>query len=106
MHGLSSYWRSTPRCPPDRLSLVRMWALRERQEWKFLSVLPRADRTLAAVWWVLLAMRGALPAGFGIAMGVLVSAVQRGDDLTGPLALTGLVFVLLQVLTPIHQAVC
>src|SRR5207249_2534288 len=31
--------------------------------------------------------------------------VQRGTDLSGPLAFTGVVFVLLQVLSPIHQAV-
>ncbi|HYY89247.1 MAG TPA: ABC transporter ATP-binding protein [Chloroflexota bacterium] len=50
-------------------------------------------------------MRGCLPAGFAIAMGVLVGAVQRGADLAAPLALVGTIFVLLQVLTPIHQAV-
>jgi ABC-type multidrug transport system fused ATPase/permease subunit len=38
-------------------------------------------------------------------MGVLVGAVQRGDRLAGPLALAGAIFVLLQVLGPIHQAV-
>ena len=38
-------------------------------------------------------------------MGVLVGAVQRGDSLVGPLALVGTLFVLLQVLPPIHQAV-
>ena len=38
-------------------------------------------------------------------MGVLVGAVQRGDSLAGPLALAGAIFVLLQVLSPIHQAV-
>ncbi|HEY7443870.1 MAG TPA: ABC transporter ATP-binding protein, partial [Vicinamibacterales bacterium] len=37
--------------------------------------------------------------------GLLVGAVQRGDSLVGPLTLVGAVFVLLQVLTPIHQAV-
>src|SRR5436309_13563225 len=38
-------------------------------------------------------------------MGALVGAVQRGDSLAGPVALVGIVFVLLQVLTPIQQAV-
>ncbi len=79
--------------------------LRARNEWKFFGVLPKADRTLAAVWWVVLALRGVLPAIFGIAMGVLVAAVQRGDGLAGALTLVGVVFVLLQVLTPVHQAV-
>src|SRR5947209_3920686 len=38
-------------------------------------------------------------------MGVLVGAVQRGDNLAGSLTLVGGVFILLQVLTPVHQAV-
>src|SRR5205809_439534 len=38
-------------------------------------------------------------------MGSLVGAVQRGDDLTAPLGLVGVVFVLLQVLSPIPPAV-
>src|SRR5213593_608323 len=79
--------------------------LRQRNEWKFFGVLPRADRPLAGVWWIALVLRGALPAVFAIAMGVLVGAVQRGDSLVLPLALAGAVFVLLQVLSPIHQAI-
>jgi ATP-binding cassette subfamily B protein len=79
--------------------------LRERQEWQFFAVLPRADRALAATWGVVLVLRGALPAVFAIAMGVLVGAVQAGDDLAAPLAFVGVVFVLLQVLTPVHEAV-
>jgi ATP-binding cassette, subfamily B, bacterial len=50
-------------------------------------------------------LRGILPAAFAIAMGALVGAVQRGSTLTGPLAVAGAIFVLLQVLSPIHQAV-
>jgi ABC-type multidrug transport system fused ATPase/permease subunit len=38
-------------------------------------------------------------------MGVLISAVQSGSSLAGPLAFAGTIFVLLQVLSPIHQAV-
>ena len=38
-------------------------------------------------------------------MGVLVGAVQRQDSLAVPLTFVGVVFVLLQVLSPIHQAV-
>ena len=37
--------------------------------------------------------------------GRLVGAIQRGGDLAAPLALVGTVFVLLQVLPPIHQVV-
>jgi len=77
--------------------------LTERKEWKFFSVLPRADASLAAAWWTVLLLRGILPAAFAIAMGVLVAAVQRGDALAGPLAIVGTIFVMLQVLSPIHQ---
>ena len=80
-------------------------SLTERKEWKFFAVLPRADAGLAAAWWTTLLLRGILPAAFAIAMGVLVGAVQRGGPLTGPLALAGTIFVLLQILSPIHQAV-
>ena len=79
--------------------------LRARDEWKYFGVLPRADLTLTILWWTLLVMRGLLPAMFAIAMGNLVGAVQRGDALVTPLGLVGVVFVLLQVLSPIHQAV-
>jgi ATP-binding cassette subfamily B protein len=78
--------------------------LRARNEWKFFSVLPKADRGLSVAWWALLVLRGVLPAIFGIAMGVLVAVVQRGGNLAFPLGLVGVVFVLLQVLGPIHTA--
>ena len=79
--------------------------LSERNEWKFFGVLPKAEPVLALAWWIFLVLRGILPAVFAIAMGVLVGAVHDGKSLTGPLTLVGGVFVLLQVLTPIHQAV-
>jgi ABC-type multidrug transport system fused ATPase/permease subunit len=75
-----------------------------RNAWTLFSVLPRADRALALGWWVVLVLRGVLPAVFAVATGVLVGAVQHGDSLSGPLAATGVVFILLQVLSPIHQA--
>jgi ATP-binding cassette, subfamily B, bacterial len=79
--------------------------LRGRKEWQFFAVLPKADKGLAAAWWSALILRGIAPAAFAIAMGVLVSAVQNVRPLAGPLVFTGVVFVLLQVLSPIHQAV-
>ena len=78
-------------------------SLRARNEWQFFAVLPRADRMLAVLWWTVLLLRGLLPAVFAIAMGMLVIAVERGDPLWLSLALVGTVFVLLQVLTPLHQ---
>jgi ABC-type multidrug transport system fused ATPase/permease subunit len=80
-------------------------SLRARNEWKLFAVLPSADRVLAGLWWTVLVLRGVLPALFAVAMGALVGAVQGGGSLTGPLTLAGAVFVLLQVLTPIHQAI-
>jgi ATP-binding cassette, subfamily B, bacterial len=76
--------------------------LRERPEIQLAEVLPRADRALAFGWWAALVVRGLLPAALAIAMGVLVGAVQRGEALAGPLTLIGVVFVLLEVLPPLH----
>ena len=71
----------------------------------FFAALPKADGVLALAWWMVVLLHGVLPALFAIAMGVLVAAVQRGDSLVGPLTIVGLVFVALQVLTPIQTAV-
>ena len=79
--------------------------LRDRNEWQFFAALPRADRGLAGLWWLAVVARGLLPAMFAVAMGGLVGAVESGAGLAGPLALAGVVFVLLQVLAPLHQAV-
>ena len=79
--------------------------LRQRNEWKFFGALSKADPRLAWAWWFALILRGVLPAAFAVAMGLLVAAVQRGDSVSGPLALVGGVFILLQVLTPIHHAI-
>jgi ATP-binding cassette, subfamily B, bacterial len=38
-------------------------------------------------------------------MGIVVARVQRGESLAMPLLVTGVFFVLLQILAPIHQAV-
>ena len=79
-------------------------ALTQRSGWQFFAVLPRADRLLAVLWWLVLVLRGTLPAGFAVAMGVLVSAIEQGQSLAPGLTLVGVVFVLLQVLGPIHTA--
>jgi ATP-binding cassette subfamily B protein len=82
----------------------RVPRLTERKEWKFFAALPRAAPGLAALWWLALVLRGVLPAAFAIAMGVLIGAVERGEPLAGPLALVGAIFVVLQIVGPIHQA--
>jgi ABC-type multidrug transport system fused ATPase/permease subunit len=76
-----------------------------RAAWKLFAVLPKADRPLAVAWWTVLVLRGILPVAFAIAIGVLVGAVERDDPLGGALAAAGAVFILLQVLTPLHQTI-
>ena len=76
-----------------------------RDEWKVVGVLPKADPALASLWWTVLVLRGVMPAALGVALGVLVGAVDRGTDLTVPLTFTAIIFVLLQVLAPLHQAI-
>jgi ATP-binding cassette, subfamily B, bacterial len=87
---------------PGRWIVFERWTA--RKEWKFFAALSKADAGLAAAWWSVLLLRGILPAAFAIAMGVLVAAVQKGHSLFLPLACAGAIFVLLQVLNPIHQA--
>jgi len=59
---------------------------------------------MAAGWWALLIVRGLLPAGFSIATGVLVAAIQQRNSLALPLIVAGVVFVLLQITAPLHAA--
>jgi len=77
---------------------------RARQELQLAAALSRADRPMAAGWWTLLIVRGLLPAGFSIATGVLVGAIQHRYSLVVPLIIVGILFTLLQVLGPLHTA--
>ncbi len=56
-------------------------------------------------WWIGLLLLGLLPAAFAIAMGGLVGSVRAGAPLVLPLAFAGGVFLLLQILSPIHTAI-
>jgi len=80
-------------------------AIRASNQWKFFGILMHSSRALAVAWWSVLVLRGLLPALFAIAMGALVGAVQSGASLVAPLALMGTVFLLLQVLAPLHRAI-
>jgi len=84
---------------------MSLQSLRARKEWQFFAVLPRADAGLTLAWWLVLIARGLLPALFAIAMGQLVTAVERGTSLSEPLTLVGVAFVLLQILAPLHQVI-
>jgi ABC-type transport system involved in cytochrome bd biosynthesis fused ATPase/permease subunit len=101
--GFTTAWRGA--AASDSLGVTVFQRLTARKEWIFFAVLPRADAGLAAAWWTALLLRGVLPAAFAIAMGVLVAAVQGGHALAGPLALAGVIFVLLQIVNPVHQAI-
>ncbi|HEY6988900.1 MAG TPA: ABC transporter ATP-binding protein [Bryobacteraceae bacterium] len=76
-----------------------------RKEWQFFSILPKASPGLTGAWWTVLLLRGLLPAAFAITMGLLVAAVRNGQTLAGPLVVVGAIFLLLQVLNPVHQVV-
>jgi len=73
--------------------------------WQVFAALRSADPVLAAVWWVILITRAALPSAFAIAAGLLVGAVTAGSSLVAPLVLLATCFVLLQVLPQLHTAV-
>ena len=79
--------------------------VQERNEWKFFAALPKADAALATAWWLAVILRGTLSVAFALAMGALIAAVQLGTGFGSPLAIVGVVFVLLQVLTPLHTAI-
>ncbi len=81
-----------------------MRRLRARQEVELATALSRADRPMAAGWWSLLILRGLLPAVFSIATGVLVGAIQHRYSLAAPLVIVAVVFILLQVIGPLHAA--
>ena len=53
--------------------------MRERMNGSSSACLPKGDRLLAIAWWVMLVLRGVLPAVFAIATGVLVGACRPCD---------------------------
>ena len=105
--GLESIGADSTTCPfRMRDGLYGMIKkLQARPEWKFFSVLPKSSGPLALAWWLVLVLHGLLPPLFAIAMGVLVGAVVRSASLAVPLALVGIIFILLQVLSPLHRAI-
>ena len=84
---------------------TRIAELRARPERAFFAALWRAAPGYAFAWWLLVVLRGVLPAMVSIAFGWLVSGVTRGVSLTRPLMLVGVAFTLSLVLQPLHQLV-
>ena len=69
------------------------------------SVLDRAHRPLSIIWWTLIILRALLTPGTAIATGVLVGAVEGGDDLTVPLAVVGALYFVWLSMSPLLQTV-
>lgn len=55
-------------------------------------------------WWALILLRASLPAAFTLATGELVGAVQKGSGVVLGLTLVGAVFVAMNALGPLHEA--
>jgi ABC-type transport system involved in cytochrome bd biosynthesis fused ATPase/permease subunit len=79
--------------------------LTARPEWQFFAALSRASSRGATLWWFMVLLRGVLPAAFAVVVGTVVSAVARNEPVASPLTSLAVVFLLLQVLPPVHQAV-
>src|SRR6516165_3160585 len=82
-----------------------MTRLKRSAEWRFFAALFRARPGLATLWWLLVLLRGALPAVFVLAMGATVNAVQHHHSLVLPLTAIGISFIAMQALGPVHDAV-
>ncbi len=65
----------------------------------------RASPPLAAIWWGLVAIRAALPAGLTLGLGALVAAIVDGRPVTGPLLVVGGSFAVLSMSSPIHTQI-
>lgn len=76
-----------------------------RKEVRFFAAMWRASPGYAATWWLLLVLRGSIPAALSLAFGWLVSAVDRDVSVTPPLVAVGAGFVAMVTLLPIHQMV-
>jgi ATP-binding cassette subfamily B protein len=67
----------------------------------FIGAVWRAHRGLAAAWWILVLAQAILPAAFAYEVGALIGAQSP----TGPLIGLGTVFLLMQILAPLHAQV-
>ena len=83
----------------------RIAELRARPERQLFAALWQAAPGYALSWWLLVMLRGVLPAMVSIAFGWLVSGVTRGVSLTHPLLFVGVAFTLSLILQPLHQLV-
>lgn len=88
---------------PSRGRLLAL--ITSRREWIFFAALWKSHPWLTSLWWTLILVQGILPAVFVVALGTVVSAVAYGAPLLEPLLLISTVFVLMQLLAPVHSQV-
>ncbi len=62
----------------------------------------RASRALGIVWWVMLLVRAALPAGITLGLGALVKAISGGRSVNSSLLLVAVCFAVFSVSGPLH----
>lgn len=74
-------------------------------QFRFFRVLDRAHRPLSAVWWFMLLLQAVIAPATAVTMGLLIAAVQSGDDLTVPLVAVGITFFIALSGGPFAQAV-
>jgi ABC-type multidrug transport system fused ATPase/permease subunit len=99
-----SFNQRPSRMTHDRAVASMTARLRARQELALARALWRADAPLTVAWWLGVLLRGALPAVLAVTSGWLVGAVTDGTSTTAPLIAVGVVFVLAQVVGPLHEA--
>jgi ATP-binding cassette, subfamily B, bacterial len=80
-------------------------SIRRSPGWRFLTILPKAAPRASVVWWALIVVRGGLPAAFAVAVGALAAAVQRQAGLEVALAWVGAIFISMNALAPLHDAI-
>ena len=97
-------WEDIPR-PIALVEEGRMTQLVPNQKVVFFKTMYTASPVATIVWWGLLLAGGLLPVGFALAMGGLITSVEKGNTLTGPLTFIGIVFVAMQVVNPVHVSI-
>jgi ATP-binding cassette, subfamily B, bacterial len=78
---------------------------RDRQEMRFFAALWKAAPGPAAAWWMLVVLRGVLPAVTSVGFGWLIASIEREASLAAPLAFVGVAFTASLVVHPLHQVV-
>ena len=79
--------------------------LRHNVEAQFFAELFRANRPLAVSWYGLILLRGLIPAAIAVSVGLLIARVQEDAPIGGTLAVVAVLFVVSQILPPLHAQI-